>query len=211
VTDIHTIARQLTEWHSHREPYTYEGDMSSWDTHHTTQVPPLIVQLDDANPANAGSPHTTPGSRPPTSLDALDTLVHIDHEAAKWVRDLGHDDPGSTIDCVRKVYSLAASAKFCGRSTAVLENRKPVCCDTHRIERALRRWWTQARIVSGWDSPAWAPNNTCPVCDERRSLRIHVHDKSAFCTSCRETWDAESIGILAEHVRQENGDELAAS
>jgi hypothetical protein len=212
VTNIHTIHAELTLWHKHRQPYTFEGNMATWDTHHTTQVPPLITQLDNGDQADTGAAYrATPASRPPVSLDALDTLIHIDHEAAEWVRKLGHDDPGDTIACIRKVYSLAASANHCGYDKATIEDRQAVCCDVHRIERAMRRWWTQARIVSGWDQPAWAPNNTCPICSERRSLRIRVDDRSALCTNCRETWDSTNIGILAEHVRGENGEEMAAS
>jgi hypothetical protein len=184
--------------------------MSTWDTHHITHVPPLITQLDAGAPATAGAAHSTPASRPPASLDALDTLIHIDHEAAKWVRDLGHDDPGDTIACIRKLYGLAASAKHCGYDKPTIEDRVAVCCDAHRIERSMRRWWTQARIVSGWDQAAWAPNNTCPMCDERRTLRIRVDDRSALCTNCRETWDQGTIGLLAEHVRAENGEDLAS-
>jgi hypothetical protein len=213
VTDIHTIHTHLTQWHQHRQPYTFEGGMSSWDTYHTTEVPPLIDQLNEAEKPSAGDlTGTTFGSRPVVSIEALDTLVHIDHEAARWVRKLGHDDPGDTIACVTKVYSLAASAEFCRRDKPVIEDRQVVCCDVHRIERDMRRWWTQARITSGWDSRAWAPNNTCPIadCGERRTLRIRVDDQTAFCVNCRETWDTATIGILAEHVRAENGEELTA-
>lgn len=212
MTDIHRIHRELTQTHQHRQPYHFEGEMSSWDAHHTTTVPALIVQLNEADKTKTGDlTGSTPGSRPTASIEALDTLIHIDHEAAAWVRKLGHDDPGSTIACITKVYSLAASAKFCGRDKAVLEDREVVCCPVHRIERDLRRWWTQARIASGWDTHAWSPNNTCPVCTERRTLRIRVDDRTAFCTSCRETWVAGTIGLLAEHVRAENGDESAAA
>jgi hypothetical protein len=213
VTTIHLIHKQLTQWHQHRQPYHFEGDLSSWDTYHTTTVPPLIDQLNEGGPADTGGAYqATPSSRPPTSLDALDTLVHIDHEASAWVRKLGHDDPGGTIACITKLYSLAASAEFCRRDKPVIEDREAVCCDVHRIERSMRRWWTQARVVSGWDSPAWAPNNTCPIdgCGDRRTLRIRLDDRSALCTNCRETWGPENIGLLAEHIRQENGEELVS-
>lgn len=227
MSDIHTIHRQLTQWHTHREPYTHETNGTTWETAHITQVPPLIQQLDDGDPANTGAAYrATPGSRPPTSLEALDTLVHIDNEASAWVRRLGHDDAGSTIACITKVYSLAASAQFCGRPTPDIEDvefqvkrdgkwetrtrKEAVCCVVHKIERSMRRWWTQARIASGWDTAAWAPNNTCPMCNDRRKLRIRLDDKSAFCTGCRETWDQGTIGLLAEHIRGENDEELTA-
>jgi hypothetical protein len=207
--DIHTIVRQLCDWHTHRQPYVHTADGTTWETAHITQVPPLITQLAEANPASTGAGAGKPASRPAANIEALDTLIHIDLAAARWVRDLGEDDHGDTIACVRKVYSLAASAHYCGRTKAVIEDRKVVCCTVHSIERDIRHWWTQARIVSGWDTAAWAPNNTCPMCGERRTLRIRPDDQTGMCTGCRETWDATNIGLLAEHVRLENGDEVA--
>lgn len=229
MTDIHTIAHQLTHWHQHREAYHYEGAMSSWDAHHTTNVPPLLQQLETAQKRAAEMDYNggSPTSKPAANIEAIDTLSHIDNEASSWIRKLGHDDPGTTIACVSLLHGLAASARFCGASKAVVEpvkrrvkiegrwetrtKKEAVCCDAHRIERDMRRWWTQARICSGWDSLPWKPNNTCPHCEERRSLRIRPDDKTALCVNCRETWDSTNIGILAEHVRLENGEELAAS
>jgi hypothetical protein len=211
-TDIHAVVRQLTDWHTHHEHYTHDGENMTWAAKHTTQVPPLITQLIQANPSPKGDmTGAGPASRPAANIEALDTYTHIDLAAARWIRDLGEDDPGDTIACIRKLYGLAASAHHCGYSKATIENRKVTCCTVHAIERDLRHWWTQARCVSGWDTPAWAPNNTCPVCNERRTLRIRPDDQTAMCTGCRETWDKSNIGILAEHVRQENGDEKAAS
>lgn len=205
MTDIHTIVRQLTQTHVHRQPYTFEGDMSSWDTQHTTTVPALIDQLAGVTRDTDGQ-RGAPASKPAANLEALDTLLHIDLDAARWVRDMGEDDPGDTKACVRKVYALAASAHFCGNHKATVEAQKVTCCTVHAVERDIRRWWTQARIVSGWDMAAWKPNNTCPMCAERRSLRIRSDDMTAMCVSCRETWDTGNIGLLAEHVRAENGE-----
>lgn len=206
--DVHEMVKQLTQTHAHRQPYTHETNGTTWAGHHTTTTPPLITQL-------ANSHRTTDGrrgameSKPAANLEALDTLVLIDNQAASWVRKLGEDDPGDTIACVRKVYALAASARFCGNKPTI-ENRRTVCCTVHQIERDIRTWWTQARLVTGWDTPAWRPNNTCPMCTERRTLRIRVDDRDAMCVSCRETWTAETVGLLAEHIRAENGDDLAS-
>lgn len=209
--DIHGIVTQLTQWHTNRQPYTHETNGTTWAAHHITQVPPLIVQLAEAEPASqGGAGRTPPGSRPAARIESLDTLTLIDLAAARWVRDLGEDDPGDTIACIKKLYGLAASAQFCGKGKPTVEDRKVICCTVHRIERDIRTWWTQARITSGWDTAAWAPNNTCPMCAERRTLRIRVDDQTAMCTGCRETWDSGTIGLLAEHVRAENGDEVAS-
>jgi hypothetical protein len=208
-TDIHQVIRQLTQWYTHREPYTHEANGTTWTSHHITQVPPLITQLTQAKPAPTGDlTGAGPRSRPAANIEALDTYTHIDIQAARWVRELGEDDPSDTIACITKLYSLAASAHHCGYTKATIEDRKVTCCAVHNIERDIRHWWTQARIVSGWDTPAWAPNNTCPMCSERRTLRIRPDDQTGMCTGCRETWDRSNIGLLAEHVRQENGDHI---
>lgn len=207
--DVHTIVTQLTRPHTHRQPYTFEGDMASWDTAHVTTVPALITQLLGADRSTDGKRGTCE-SKPAANVEALDTLAHIDRAAAKWVRELGEDDPGDTIACVRKLYALAASAQFCKRAKATVEDRKVTCCTVHAIERDLRTWWTQARLVTGYDTAAWRPNNTCYICSERRTLRIRVDDQTAMCVNCRETWDAGNIGILADHVRAENGEELVS-
>lgn len=212
MSSVHDIVRQLCDWHTHREPYTSEHDGTTWDTHHITQVPPLLTQLAGVNRTTDGQ-RGTPASRPAANLEALDTLIEIDKAAARWVRELGEDDPADTITCVRRLYALAASAHYCGAGKAVVdtETRKVTCCTVHAIERDIRTWWTQARITAGWDVAAWKPNNTCPMCGERRTLRIRTDDKTAMCVGCRETWETGNIGLLAEHVRQENGeDELTA-
>ena len=213
MTDIHGVVKQLTQWHTHRQPYTHEKDGATWETHHITQVPPLITQLAEAEVSRSEELSGSGAkSKPAAHLEALDTLVLIDLAAAKWVRELGEDDPGNTIACIRKLYGLAASAQYCGKHKPTVVDRKVTCCTVHAIERDMRSWWTQARCVSGWDSLPWRPNNTCPMCAERRSLRIRSDDKTALCVACRETWDASNIGLLAEHVRQENNDpEVVAS
>ena len=205
--DVHTIVRQLTEEHTHRQPYTHETDGTTWDTWHITTAPPLLDQLTQADkqPAELDLGGGTFGSKPAANLEALDVLTMIDTEAARWVRRLGGDDPGTTIACVRRLYGLAASAQFCGKPKPTKDGRDVVCCDVHRIERDLRNWWTQARVVSGWDCKPWKPNNTCPMCGVRRSLRIRVDDRHAVCVECRETWDEGNIGLLAEHVRLRTG------
>jgi hypothetical protein len=166
------------------------------DTHgatiHTTESPSLLEQLETAsNTADGTNGAGGYKSRPAAWLEPLDTLALIDQESSAWVRKLGDDDPPTTKECVLRLHGLWASADD----------------DTKKaIERDVSRWWTQARIVSGWDSAAWRPDNTCPMCNERRSLRVKLSDQSAFCVDCRETWTPENIGLLAEHIRQENFD-----
>jgi hypothetical protein len=190
MTDIHDHIRQLTRPHTHNERYEHNTNGTTWTSQHTTLVPALIDQLADVT-ATSGGEHGTGGykSRPAAWLEPLDTLALIDHEAAKWVRKLGEDDPADTKAVLSKLHGLHASATG--------EQKRD-------IERDVRNWWTQARIISGWDSPAWRPDNTCPMCNERRALRIKLADHIGFCVECRATWEPTNIALLAEHIRAEN-------
>lgn len=191
--DIHDLFNELTQVHSHRESYTLDPTPGGprMTLGHVTTVPSLLHQLEHATAAASSSEGGAGGfaSRPAAYLESLDTLIHIDLAAARWVRDLGEDDPGTTAECVRLLHGLHASA--------APETQQA-------IEYDVRRWWAQARIVTGWDSPAWRPNNTCLACGVRGTLRIRLSSQSGMCIQCRETWGPETIGLLAEHIRMEN-------
>lgn len=195
--DIHDHVEQLVSHHTHREPYTHRNGAQLAIFTHLTMVPPLIDQLDEPQTTmradNPGGSGYKGGSG--MSIEAIDTLMFIDDEAARWVRKLGEDDPGDTKACIRRVHALHASQPA------------DVKAD---IERAVKRWWSQARITSGWDSPAWRPDNTCPVCEQRRALRIKLADQMGYCVECRSMWLPEEIGLLADWIRLENAeDEIA--
>lgn len=195
--DIHDHVEQLTRHHTHREPYSHRNGAQLSIFTHLTMVPPLIDQLDEAETGKKGDVGGGAGytSRPAASIEAIDTLMFIDDEAARWVRKLGEDDPGDTKACIIRVHALHASQDG------------PTKGD---IERSVKRWWSQARITSGWDSPAWRPDNTCPVCEQRRSLRIKLGDQMGFCVECRSMWSPEEIGLLADWIRLENAEDTEA-
>lgn len=188
--DIHDVFAELTEPHTHREPYEPDRpDGEKWTTNHITTVPALVDQL-DASPSGAGTDRNSSGygSRPAARIEAIDALILIDLESARWVRDLGEDDPGDTKACLRRLHGLRASAQDATKEA---------------VDRDVRRWWRHARIMSGWDSAAWRPDNSCPVCEKRRTLRIRLSDEAGFCVECRADWDELTIGLLAEHIRAE--------
>lgn len=190
--------RELTRPHQHTETYQVPSLTGGGfvDARHTTIAPALLDQIwanDTPNQTDAGE-GARPGyaSKPAARLDALDTATRIDLEAARWVRDLGEDDHHtSTAATVAQLHGLAASASPTQRSA---------------IARDVRRWWLQARIATGWDSPAWTPDATCPQCGERGTLRIRLAEAIAMCTHdpCRATWDRETVGLLADHIRAES-------
>lgn len=210
--DVVDMLVELTRPHTHAESYTVTtrpagsaevGVLPStvWTRRHRTRVPSLIYQLQHASPSGEGLGRSGAyESRPVVRVEALDTLVRIDHAAARWVRDLGEDDPGTTEACVQLLGSLLVSADRCRRRSPARDRR---CCTAHAIEADVRRWWAQARVATGWDTPPWRPDATCPVCGVRGGLRVRLEARSALCVECHETWDAGSYQALAEHVRVE--------
>lgn len=192
--DLADYVRELTEHHSHAERYSVRHGTEWWHRRHVTRVPSLVDQLwtnDIPSAATEDGPRPSFKSKPAARLDALDAAVRIDLEASRWVKDLGEDDPSDTTACIRLLHGLSASADAVTRRA---------------IERDVRRWWTQARIVTGWDSPAWTPDNTCPQCGDRGTLKVKLADAIGMCTNdaCRVTWDQTSIGLLADHIRLES-------
>lgn len=200
--DLADYVRELTQTHQHREHYTVRRGAFWVGANHTTKVPALIHQLQYAAPSGQGDDRSGAGfgSRPAARIEALDCLQRIDRDAAWWVRRLGEDDPGDTIRVVQVLHGLRPRLAAC-------DKRRAGCCDAHELEHDVRRWWTQARIVTGWDSPAWRPDNTCPLCSVRGGLRVKLADQTGFCAECGETWTPETLGLLADHIRGENAED----
>lgn len=206
--DLHDLVRELCEETVHREFYMRKRKPK----HHVTINPPLLVQL-----AAAATPKSSvesgasrpAASKPSAALEAIDTMMRIDHDAAAWLRSLGEDDPGNVISCVLRLGALAVSDR-CERAKGSRGDQAWIsCCRYHQVEADVRRWWSWARVVTRWDLPPWTPDNTCPLCGTRGSLRVRVADRLAVCTEdhCRETWDEITIGLLAEHIRAENNED----
>lgn len=195
--ELADLVAELTRTHTHREAYSVRS-RDGWETrYHATSVPSLLQQLWENDTPSAGvQTGSRPGfaSKPAARLEALDVAARIDLDAARWVRDLGEDDHHlSTTATLQQLHALAASADAVTREA---------------ITRDVRRWWTQARIVTGWDSAPWAPDATCPMCGERGTLRVRLVEQIGMCTNdaCRSTWGPEAIGLLADHIRSEADD-----
>lgn len=212
--DVVDMITELVDRHSHREPVERDRGTTRVRTGHVTEVRPLLEQLQVATPTSTSGDDTAPHgggfeSQPAAHLESMDTILLIDQEASLWVRRARVDDAGlTTAECVRKVGALMAGmaqrGDRCHRFHPLLKSGLVVCCTWHAAERDVRRWWAQARIVSGWDSPAWRPDATCPACNKRGGLRIRLSAKVGVCVECRETWDPATIGLLAEHIRAES-------
>lgn len=219
------MVRELCEDTAHRERYQPEVDPAKkaikhrMPKYHVTQVPPLLVQLDESveksGSAEAGTSRPA-SSRPAGRIVAIDTAYRIEVDASRWLRVLGQDDVATdAIALVRRLASLLPSIERCHRRHALRDKktRQVICCTAHQVEADIGRWWTWSRVVTGWDLPAWEPDNTCPLCGVRGSVRIRLVEKLATCTNdqCRETWDDTTIGLLADHIRAENHEDEEAS
>ena len=218
--DIHDMVNELTARHTQREPYAARRDGTTWTAQHPVDAPALVHQLLGATPSGAGSMSgTTPVSKPAARIESIDTLMLIDDEAAMWIRRLGGDVPGDvwdrrsdrpvggsgTIARIRRLHGLHASAETCTRRKGRRNDEGTWCCTAHHIEHDVRRWWHQARIITRWDSAPYRPFSTCPVCEHRGGLRINLELQAGFCVECRAVWPREQIGLLADHIRTENG------
>lgn len=189
------VVHELTQPHTHREHYQIRRGKTWYGRDHITRFPSLLQQLwENDTPSNSAQEGPRPGfaSKPAARLDALAAAARIDLEVNRWILDIG-EQPRSldTADLIRQLHGLSASADTVTKRA---------------VEKDLRRWWTQARIVTGWDSPAWAPDNTCPQCGERGTLKVRLAEHIGMCThdQCRATWDESTIGLLADHIREES-------
>jgi hypothetical protein len=171
---------------SRRNP---DGTLTWITERHYTTSPPLLEQLWSAaeQSGSAEGGRRAFGSKPSARIDALDVAMRIEQEVHAQLTVYGvadsHDHYANTLAAVRHLGSLA------------LEDRD--------VFRLVRSWWSAARVVTGWDSPAWAPNSGCPLCASRGSLRIRLDLHTAVCVGCHETWSPETIGLLADHIRAE--------
>lgn len=174
---------------------------------HRVLAPSLIGQLRGVRPGGTGEevPQGGYGSKVPLNLDAVDTATRIDLEVARWVRDLGEDDPADTVECLRLLWKLLASVHRCGGWSPRRGEGGLWCCTWHAVEVDARSWWRQARVVSGWDGRPWSPDATCPACEVRGRLRVRFADSAAVCLGCRALWGPAEIGVLADHIRRETG------
>lgn len=208
VYELADYVADLTSPHVHREAFTVrvEGAEQGWVQRvHVVWAPSLLEQL-AAGDVDRSADHATEGtsrggfeSSPAAHLDAVDTLAWIDGEATAWLHHVAPSGlvPASPADRLRRLHGLAPQL-------APAERRL--------LERDVRRWWIRARVVTGWDSRPWTPDNTCPICDTHGSLRVRLAEKVAACTdpACRAIWDPATIALLADHIRAESADRRRA-
>lgn len=198
-TELADYVRALTEPIQHAEnyvlraPYPGGGPTAEVRVHRTLHASLLdqlatAVEPSSATQAGARGYESSPAAR----LDAIDMLRKIDRAASGWLVVLHVTVRTTTADNLRALVGAVPD----DQATAAA--------------KAAKRWVTWARIVTGWDVPAWRPNAPCPACDVRGSLRVRVDPMSAMCIEegCETTWNEDDggIAILAEYIRWINGE-----
>lgn len=152
---------------------------------HTVMHPPLLDQLlatiRITTAENKGS-RATPGSQSPVRIDALDAYNNIQKEAKTVLAETFKVTPSS--DVKKNV------ARFLDL---------PISKDLSSI---IYHWHATAAVITDWQTPPFSPNASCPVCSKVGTLRIKLVTQSAVCVSCRSLWNSNTIGLLADHIRE---------
>lgn len=193
---------ELTRPHTHREPLLPDMAPISARTGKTlhgaviSEVLSLLDQLERSTmPGSGPDPvfgHAAPGSMPAASMEALDALNAIDREARRTLAYIG-GRPRAALDHTLRALIGASSL----RGDQVQRD----------VAQEADRWVSRAKSVTGWETAPFKPDNTCPLCERRHSLRIRTltaTDVHASCVGCGEVWTPQTIGLLIAHIRWEN-------
>lgn len=196
-TDLADAVSALVDPIRHAETYVlrapYPGGPGAAEVRvHRTVHASLLDQLATAVEPSSATQAGARGyeSSPSARLDAVDMLRRIAIDAGVWLIDLGLPPRGDTAGNLRALVGSAMTDE-----------------QLRNIARDAARWVTWARIVTGWDVPAYRPNVVCPACAVRGGLRLRVDPVSAACVGCGATWGSDAeIAVLAECINGERAD-----
>ncbi len=194
---------ELTRPRSMRQPYTYRSPHGTLiTTEHIVNVVSLLEQLHHTplleTLGDNNGLHTPPGSRPAGSLERLAALETIRREATR-LNTYMHGPTRNDLDHILR--GLIGVATMQDTDTQ------------EHLATTSHRWLSLAWSVTGWNDPPFRPDNKCPLCEARHSLRVRVitaSDVHASCCQCGEVWTPDTINVLIAHIRWEN-DELEAT
>jgi hypothetical protein len=193
LTRIRDTADTLTEPHIHREPYTvWTGQRHRQTRHHITPQHGLLRQLYNAvlpaTIAENDGGGTIPASRPPLELEALSRFEQITATTRNWCTQAGIRPRGNTESTIRALVAAAPNLD------------EPQQRDLHAD---LRRWTSWCRVYLGYEHIHTARGARCPLsdCHTLGVLRVNLTTSHALCVACGATWQPDTIGVLAEHIR----------
>ncbi len=191
--DIADVADALTEPHRHLEP-VYDTDRHRnrrlrrvWPSSQPGLLQALWEAIEPGRAAvDKGRPAGGYRSVPPLCLEAVSRYVSIQIGVVRlcWSLDVRLRD--STASSIRALVGAAALADSEAQAFVLGE---------------LRTWRTWCAVMTGWQTPAYAPTVPCPACDRANALRINLGRKTAMCIACDACWDPGTIGVLANYIR----------
>lgn len=176
-----------------REPIHWWDDNRNRKTrYYQHTLPSLLDQLARAAipgevyvEDSAGHVRRRPASIPPARLEAINASIQIEAGAAMWMLRAGLQ---LRQDAQRNIRALVGAQLDSDALSELLAD--------------LRRWYSWAATLTGWERPAWKPRAPCPLCGVVGGLRVRLDRSTAVCANCGEGWDPSTIGLLADHVRQ---------
>jgi hypothetical protein len=191
---IRDYADELTQPHINREPYTiWDGQRHRKTHHHVTVEHGLLRQLYNAAiiPTITGTDEgggTIPRSRPPLEVEALSRHQQITTTAHGWCTGLGLQTRATAESNIRALVGAAGNLE-----------------ETHQklLLADLRRWTGWCRVYLGLEQVRRIPGVRCPIsaCNQLGTLRINLTTSHGLCTACGATWNRDTIGVLAEHIK----------
>lgn len=171
-------------------------------TRHHSQQPSLLDQLEAAcTPGSADGTMVPPGhGSTPVNEAALDALLRIDAAAARWLSAYcGQRLRSTTADNLRALVGAATLLPH--------DDQKALARDAHS-------WLVTARVETGWiratmtidrrafDQRGGTGSDSCPCCEQPRTLRVSGDGEHAWCTNCGACWAEDdphlpSVSLLA--------------
>lgn len=187
-------ADTLTEPHINREPYTvWTGSRHRQIRHHITVQHGLLKQLYHAAiiptcTTNDEPSSSIPGSRPPLEVEALSRHDQITAAVLGWCATLGLTPRTNPESNIRAVAAAAGRLDEPQQKT---------------LHAELRRWTGWCRVYLGLEHIRRIPGTRCPLtdCGTLGTLRINLTTSHGLCTTCGATWNHDTIGVLAEHIK----------
>lgn len=154
------------------------------------------VERDDDTAPKASGGGLSGGfeSRPPGKYAPRELLDALNRDLDLWLNWFGIEGWYSTADKLRELRSTLPD----------LEDRQTI----FECSRELTQWAGRLRRYAGLER-MYRPRATCPQCDKVGTLTVWIDEGDrradrAQCHGCGAGWDAQTVGILLEHVRGEN-------
>jgi hypothetical protein len=191
---IARLADDLTEPRRHVEPIYTPGRSRRRRLSHVwcTTQPGLIHALWEAIEPSThpdwDARRTGYGPTPPLCLEAVSRYAAIQIGVVRLCWTLRVEQRDTTTASIRAVVGAAAAADH-GTQEHILAE--------------LHTWRTWCAVMTGWQTPAYAPRAPCPAveCSRPGTLRINLTHRRALCVACHATWNPDTIGVLADYIR----------